>query len=209
MDTSRKTIVSDLQELASLLAEHGLRLAYENWCWSTHAPAWKDVWEIVKEVDRPNVGLCLDTFQSAGGEWADPTTASGMVETNNRSAQQVEQVFASSMNELADTIPKEKIYLLQVSDAYRPAHPLDPLPDKDGSRPRARWSHDFRPIPYQGYLPVAKVARAVLQTGFREWFSYEVFDSGQDGQGKTYELGDFTRAAFESQKRLLDECASS
>jgi hypothetical protein len=36
-------IVSDLRELCDMLQEHGYRCAYEGWCWSTHAPDWKDV----------------------------------------------------------------------------------------------------------------------------------------------------------------------
>lgn len=44
-----------------------MHLAYENWYWSTHA------WDIVRQVDWHNVGLCLDTFQIAGSEWSDPT----------------------------------------------------------------------------------------------------------------------------------------
>ena len=47
IDTGRDRVVADLQELGQMLAEHNFRLAYENWCWSTHAPGWKDVWEIV------------------------------------------------------------------------------------------------------------------------------------------------------------------
>jgi sugar phosphate isomerase/epimerase len=70
----RGHFVKDLQELADMLATKKFRVAYENWCWSTHAAFWEDVWDICKEVDRPNFGLCLDTFQSAGGECADPTT---------------------------------------------------------------------------------------------------------------------------------------
>lgn len=73
-------ISNDIAQLAEMLSEKGFRLAYENWCWSTHSPDWKDAWDIVKKGGRPNVGLCLDTFQSAGGEWADPTTKSGMRE---------------------------------------------------------------------------------------------------------------------------------
>ncbi|CAI4212323.1 unnamed protein product [Parascedosporium putredinis] len=58
-------LAADLGELADLLLEKNFRLAYENWCWATRAPRWKDVWTIVKQADRPNIGLCLDTFQSA------------------------------------------------------------------------------------------------------------------------------------------------
>ncbi|CAI6076084.1 unnamed protein product, partial [Clonostachys chloroleuca] len=58
-------LAGDLGELADLLVERGYRLAYENWCWATHAPTWKDVWDIVQRANRDNIGLCLDTFQTA------------------------------------------------------------------------------------------------------------------------------------------------
>ncbi|KAK8180203.1 putative 3-dehydroshikimate dehydratase [Phyllosticta capitalensis] len=202
----RVRFVADLRELASLLSQHKLRLAYENWCWSTHAPDWKDVWDIVRLVDRPNVGLCLDTFQTAGGEWGDPTTRSGLVEGYTR--EELNAKFHRSMRELTETIPADKIYLLQISDAYKPPEPFCKDEDESGLRPRGRWSHDFRPLPFQGgYLPIVDVAKAVLKTGFRGWFSYEVFDSGPDGKGKEYDMHEYAKTAMHSQKQLLEACA--
>lgn len=114
--SSIETLASDLRELADRLAEHNFRLAYENWCWATHAPDWKDVWGLVQKVDRPNIGLCLDTFQTAGGEWGDPTTESGIIESGvGREA--LEKRFQSSLEELGRSIPPEKIFFLQISDA--------------------------------------------------------------------------------------------
>jgi sugar phosphate isomerase/epimerase len=202
----RKRIIPDLRELADMLGEHGYKLAYENWCWSTHAPGWKDVWDIVKAVDRDNIGLCLDTFQTAGGEWADPTTSSGMLEDVPRG--ELERRFSQSLDDLSREIPKEKIYLLQISDAYKVPSPLGTQPDESGLRPRGRWSHDFRPLPYNGgYLPVADVARAVLKTGFRGWFSYEVFDGGPDGKKQHVDIIAYAQAASNVQQKLLAECA--
>ena len=199
-------MVSDLRGLCDLLKEHGFRLAYENWCWSTHAPDWKDVWNIVKEVDRPNIGLCLDTFQTAGGEWADPRTSSGLLE--DVSKDELEARFKKSLEDLSTTIPKDKIYLLQISDAYKVPQPFDAERDDSGLLPRGRWSHDFRPLPYNGgYLPVAAVAAAVLKTGFRGWFSYEVFDSGADGKRTDVDIVAYAMAAKNVQTRLLAECA--
>lgn len=65
-------MAADLAELADEMAPKGFRIVYENWSWATHTQTWKDVWEIVWKADRPNLGLCLDTFQSAGGEWGRP-----------------------------------------------------------------------------------------------------------------------------------------
>lgn len=179
-------------------------MAYENWCWSTHAPDWADVWDIIKKVDRPNAGLCLDTFQTAGGEWGDPTSETGLLK--GKSKEEVEKTFQASLENLTKIVPAEKIYLLQISDAYKLKSPIT-SEDREGLRPRGQWSHDYRPVPFQGgYLPVVDVARAVLKTGFRGWFSYEVFDGGPDGKGKKYELQDFANEAFKCEEKLLDEC---
>lgn len=204
--TDRSRFVKDLRDLADLLAKKNFRIAYENWCWSTHAPDWEDVWYICKEVDRPNFGLCLDTFQSAGGEWGDPTTSSGMVE-DGRGHEKVDKDWQVSCQRLADIVPAEKIFFLQISDAYKPKQPFSKEADKDGLRPRGRWSHDFRPLPFEGYLPVVDFTKAVLKTGFRGWFSYEIFDGGPEGQGKTYELEQFAKDAMQCQEKLLKACA--
>ncbi|CAA9962209.1 3-dehydroshikimate dehydratase [Pyrenophora teres f. maculata] len=202
----KSKMVPDLQLLCDMLGDHGFRLAYENWCWSTHAPNWKHVWNIVQQVDRPNIGLCLDTFQTAGGEWGDPRTASGLRE--DVSKDELDTRFQKSLEELSTTIPKDKIYLLQISDAYKVPQPFGVERDDAGLLPRGRWSHDFRPLPYNGgYLPVVDVARAVLKTGFRGWFSYEVFDGGADGKATDVDIVAYARAARNVQNRLLAECA--
>ncbi|KAL4804315.1 xylose isomerase-like protein [Aspergillus unguis] len=212
----RAEIVADLRELAGLLKARNMRLAYENWCWSSHAMDWKSVWEIVEAVDSDNIGLCLDTFQSAGGEWGDPTAASGRignVEPGSKEEKELSDRFQKSMDELSRTVPAEKIYLLQISDAYIP---LDkpggkPSPFKaevvDGTAPRGRWSHDFRPMPYDGgYLPIEAVGKAVLKTGFRGWFSMEIFDGGADGKGREYELKEFAGSAHKSVQKFIENC---
>ncbi|QDS67427.1 hypothetical protein FKW77_000243 [Venturia effusa] len=204
--TDRNRFVSDLQELADTLANKKFRICYENWCWSSHAPDWKDVWDIVQKVDRPNVGLCLDTFQTAGGEWGDPTTESGLVESVSKD--ELGKKFQDSLDQLSKTIPADKIYLLQISDAYKPKQRISERECENGLQPRGQWSHDFRPLPFNGgYLPVVEVTKAVLRTGFRGWFSYEVFDGGPDGNGIEYELQEYANEAMAAQKRLIRECA--
>jgi sugar phosphate isomerase/epimerase len=189
-----------------MLSKRKFRLAYENWCWSTHAPDWKSVWEIVQAVDRPNCGLCLDTFQTAGSEWGDPTTFSGLMEDVSES--ELRKRFDASMDELARTVPPDKIYLLQVSDAYKVSPPLENK-TVGGLRAKGRWSHDYRPMPYAGgYLPIEDVARAVLRTGFRGWFSMEIFDSGPQGTGKKYDMGSFANKAMKSMQTFLKNCAT-
>ncbi|KAJ0162186.1 3-dehydroshikimate dehydratase [Colletotrichum tanaceti] len=179
---SLEDLAADLAELADLLAARGFRVAYENWCWATRAPSWRDVWDIVRLADRPNLGLCLDTFQSAGGEFGDPTTASGRIEAAGEAAgelaeEELRSSYESSLRALTETVPSDKIYFLQISDAYKVQPPLGTEADAEGLRPRGRWSHDHRPLPYDGgYLPIVPFLEAVMATGFRGWLSVEVFD---------------------------------
>ena len=192
------------------MAEPKLRLAYENGCWSTHAPDWKDVWALVQQVDRPNIGLCLDTFQTAGGEWADPTTDSGRVE-EVESQDALEKRFQANLENLSKSIPAEKIFILQISDAYKPKEPLSPNPGESGLRPRGRWSLSLRPLAFNGgYLRIVEAAKAVPKTGFRGWFSMEVFDGGPDGSSWDWDdiLG-YTEKAMVAHKKLLDEAAGA
>lgn len=151
----------------------------------------------VREGGKDNIGLCLDSFQTAGSEWADPTSRGGLNDDEDRDAK-----LDQSMEELAMTVPKEMIYFYQVSDASRLDEPLE---DEviDGLRPRGRWSHDYRPLPYDGgYLPVAKVTKAILKTGFRGSFSVEVFDGKK--RGAAHE--EYAKQAKESLEKLLEEC---
>jgi hypothetical protein len=153
-----------------------------------------------------NIGLCLDTFQTAGGEWADPRTPSGLLEDVSRG--ELEERFHKILADLPSTIPKDKIYLLQISDGYKVPQSFGTECDDSGLILRGRWSHDFRPLPYNcGYLPVVDVAKAVLQTGFCGWFSHEVFDAGPKGKGKEVHIVAYARAAKNVQARLLAECA--
>lgn len=69
----------------------------------------------------------------------------------------------------------------------------------------------LRPVPFAGgYLPVVEVAKAVLQTGFRGWFSMEVFDGGSDGSDQDWkDMTGYAKRAMASHERLLQEAADS
>lgn len=205
ISSSFEDLAADLAELADLLATRGFRIAYENWCWATHAPSWKDVWDIVRLADRPNLGLCLDTFQSAGGEFGDPTTASGRIEAGELAEEELRSSYESSLRELTNTVPSEKIYFLQISDAYKVEPPLGTEADAEGLRPRGRWSHDYRPLPYDGgYLPIVQFLEAVMGTGFRGWLSVEVFD-GKFEEKYGDDLGRYAARGREAVVKMLGD----
>jgi sugar phosphate isomerase/epimerase len=212
ISADKNGLASDLRELSDLMKPHDFRIAYENWCWATRCPTWSHVWEIVQLVNRDNVGLCLDTFQIAGSEWADPTKEDGIITHDGiEGLDQLEAKFERSLEKLSQTIPKDKIFFFQISDAYKPSTPIE---DEiiDGLKPRGRWSHDFRPLPFDsGYLPVVQVTKAILNTGYRDWFSTEVFDGGKDGKGKAEseeaDLKAVARYAMNAHVKLMNASA--
>ncbi|KAK7928843.1 hypothetical protein PG985_005841 [Apiospora marii] len=150
---STDDFAADLAKLADVCAENGFRLAYENRCWATQARTWRAVWDIVKKADRPNLGLCLDTFQTAGGEFGDPTTETGLIEGLSRA--ELQSRWRKSLQELAAIVPPERIFLLRISDAYRMDPPIKQSEDGQEQQARSEWSHSYRALPFDGgYLPV-------------------------------------------------------
>ncbi|BGP36163.1 hypothetical protein JCM10450v2_000061 [Rhodotorula kratochvilovae] len=185
-------IVADLRELADLGAARPrpIRIAYESLAWSTFFPRWQDTLRIVRAVDRPNFGLVLDAFHIGGFEFADPASPTG--ERPDAAAR-----LSGSLAELVATVPREKVYYLQLADAVRLSPPLLPLGmstaearaqgrevsalQVDGQDPRMSWSRTSRLFPGEtdrgGYLPVWECARAFLQNGWEGYVSFELFNS--------------------------------
>lgn len=54
------------------------QIAYEPMGWCTHVKTWEVALELIKKVDRPNIGLCLDTFHIASYLLHSPETADGL-----------------------------------------------------------------------------------------------------------------------------------
>lgn len=103
---------------------------------ATQAPTWEDVWDIVKPSGRDSVGLYLDTFQTAGGEWANPTTKSGRSEFVSEAG--LDTKCKTGIGKIFKTIPKDKTYIFRISDAYKPIEPLDMVTDVDRLQPRGK-----------------------------------------------------------------------
>lgn len=89
---------SQLGRLADLAAKRGIRLAYEALAWGKYVDDYRRAWEIVKLADRPNLGVCLDSFHILSKDH-DPAG--------------IEQIDA------------EKLFFLQLADA--PALDMDVL----------------------------------------------------------------------------------
>lgn len=170
-------IVSDLQRIADLGAAQKprpIRFAYEALCWSNHVDTWEASWDIVQRVDRPNFGICLDTFNIAGRVYADPASPTGMTPNAEFELQQ-------SIARLRATVEVEKIFYVQVVDAERLSSPLDQSHPfhVEGQPTRMNWSRNARLFPFEyergGYLPILDVARAFFDLGYEGWVSLELF----------------------------------
>jgi sugar phosphate isomerase/epimerase len=178
----KELIAGDLADLCDLAAAQDApcKIAYEPWCWGAHINTWEAGWEIIQLVNRDNIGINLDTFQVPGLEWADPESETGLIE--GYSERELSAKFEASMEALAETIPEDKIFYVQISDGLKMDPPIKeghPAYEK-GKPARGQWSHAYRPLPYQnGYLPWMTALKGFLRTGFRGWFSMEIFEERQ------------------------------
>ncbi|KAH8176132.1 xylose isomerase-like TIM barrel domain-containing protein [Sarocladium implicatum] len=179
-------IASDLRELADMGAkeEPAIRFAYENLCWSTRVDTWEKLWDVVKRVDRPNFGVCLDTFNIAGRVWADPESPTG--KTPNADAD-----LKASLKRMVAEVDMAKVFYIQVVDAERLDSPLvkgHPF-FVEGNPARMNWSRNARLFMYEedrgGYLPVEEVAKVLIHDmGFKGYVSMELFSRTMAEEGQ-------------------------
>lgn len=199
-------ITTDMQEIADLAAERQppVNLAYEALSWGTHVNLWEQSYEVVERVDRPNFGLCLDTYHIAARVFASPT------ETTLISQSGKTDLITSLLN-LVKTVPVETIFYLQLSDAEALSSPLvegHPF-YVEGQPPWMSWSRNARLFPCEealgGFLPVLSIAKAIVnEVGYRGWISMEVFSRhlAEEGDGVPVE---FARRAMRSWGKVREK----
>ncbi|GAA6034698.1 hypothetical protein NBRC10512_000328 [Rhodotorula toruloides] len=175
--------VSDLRWLADLAASYSppIRIMYEGLSFGTHRRSWQDVWQVVERADRPNLGICLDSFNTLALEWASPYTRSG------RLSDDVDDKLEKNMRELVRRVPGDKIFLYQIADARLMSPPLSP-PSDPSIPPIRPWSRSHRLFPLEhslgAYLPVQRFSDAVLATGYKGTWSAEVFNDSLSAKGE-------------------------
>ncbi|WP_334121418.1 bifunctional sugar phosphate isomerase/epimerase/4-hydroxyphenylpyruvate dioxygenase family protein [Glutamicibacter sp.] len=54
--------VAQIRQLSDLAAKYDVRIAYEALAWGKFVDTYQHSWDIVKRVDRANVGICIDSF---------------------------------------------------------------------------------------------------------------------------------------------------
>ncbi|KUJ14169.1 xylose isomerase-like protein [Mollisia scopiformis] len=203
-------VARDLREIADLGARQNppFRFAFENLCWGTYNDTWAKAWAVVEAVDRPNFGLCLDTFNIAGREFADPTREDGMVVNAKES-------FRESIKRMARTIDVEKVFYVQVVDAERLERKMDERNEfwVEGQRPRMSWSRNCRLFLCEeergGYLPVMDVLNAICGSkeeggmGYKGWVSMELFNRTLVDEREEIPMEHAVRA-MESWKKIVE-----
>ncbi|TFY70739.1 hypothetical protein EVG20_g2273 [Dentipellis fragilis] len=164
-------IARDLRELADDAAKQNppIKLAYEMWAWGAHVNTWEHAWEICKRVDRPNFGVCLDTFQICARAYADPMSERRILAS---AQEQLSRSLADLTTVFSEPAAREKIFYFQISDGSRKVSPeeLKKTAEEQGIPPLHAWSNAWRPLPFmdeledenfQGYLPIVDVVEAV------------------------------------------------
>ncbi|KAF2017059.1 4-hydroxyphenylpyruvate dioxygenase [Aaosphaeria arxii CBS 175.79] len=184
--TPLSTIVSDLQALADLAASESpaIRIAYEPMSWSVHHSTWESLIPLLTAVDRPNFGVCIDTFHLASKLWGNPRDA---VTGKYPGA---DEALRDSLERFVRDFPLEKLFYIQLSDGerfedvYSKSHPWY----VEGEAMEFSWSRHGRPFPGESelgaYFPMEEMVRAlVVEKGFEGWVSFETFDRRMRGEG--------------------------
>lgn len=198
----KKTLVEDMRLLADLGLKQTptVRFVYENLCWGKFVSTWEAAWEIVAAVDRSNFGICLDTFNIAGGAWADPSVSGGKLPSADEKLRQ-------SLEQMKKTVDVKKVFYVQVVDAELMRDPIVPghpwfIEKQDA---RMGWSRNARLFPFEegAYLPILDVLRAITEPdglNYQGWISLELFSRTMSEEDPNVPKDHASRAAISLRK---------
>ncbi|KAK7049835.1 hypothetical protein VNI00_005265 [Paramarasmius palmivorus] len=183
--------VEAFKRLGELAERYNVRVGYEPLAWGTVVDNWEPVWDVVKRVDRSNVGVVLDSFNTLGNQYADPGESSCVRRDMTL------QFILENLEKMCEMIPAEKVFFYQIADAVRPKEVcVDDL--TQGMPKRMKWSRACRVFPcepsspsttvssssspdsetYLGFLPVPQMTSLIHhKLGYRGWWSLEVFNT--------------------------------
>ncbi|KAJ5129946.1 uncharacterized protein N7515_005985 [Penicillium bovifimosum] len=174
----RELLAADLAEAADVAFP--VRIAYEALAWGTYVNTWEDSWDVIKRANRPNLGICLDTFNIAARLWANPTDPTGRLPAN------ADQDLRESLDRLVQEIDPARVMMVQLADGER-VDPQTPFLHAPGLPTLLAWSRNARLFPCEeergGYLPIREVTDACINgLGYTGWVSMEVFSrtTGED-----------------------------
>ncbi|KAK7210905.1 hypothetical protein V2G26_018083 [Clonostachys chloroleuca] len=162
-DGDEAIIIGDFQALADLGTEQNppISIAYEALAWGLHVADWEESLRVVNLVNRPNFGLCIDTYHVLARVWADPRTPSG-IRPGGASA------LRDTIDRFRKTCPKKKIIYVQLSDGEKmdppilPGHPAY----KEDDEATFSWCLYGRVFPLEAeegaYFPLKEILQAWL-----------------------------------------------
>ena len=148
---------ADFHELGDRAAKRRLRVGYEALAWGRYVHDHRDAWEIVRRADHAAIGLILDSFHTLA-----------------------RNIDVASI----ESIPKEKIFIVQLADA--PRLDMDYL----------SWSRHFRSMPGQGDFALVPFVKAVQATGYDGYLSLEIFND-------QFRAGSARQVAIDGKRSLL------
>ncbi|CEJ62265.1 hypothetical protein PMG11_10768 [Penicillium brasilianum] len=196
----RDRLVADLRQAADVAFP--IRIAYEALAWGTYINTWEDSWDIVRRANRPNLGICLDTFNIAARLWADPASPTGRLSAH------ADIDLQASMQRLVQEVDPSRVMMVQLADGER-VDPRSPFLHTPGMPKLLSWSRNARLFPCEeergGYLPICEVADACLNgLGYTGWVSMEVF-SRSTGESRPSVPDEHAARAARSWQRILQQ----
>ncbi|KAJ3493050.1 hypothetical protein NLG97_g4984 [Lecanicillium saksenae] len=177
LSNDHQLAVDDLRKVADLgLAQTPpIRFVYEALAWGTRINTWEQSWEMVQMVDRPNFGLCLDTFNIAARVWADPTMKGCRTED-------ADDALELSLARMVQTVDVARVFCVQVVDAEKLTEPLLPGHEfhDDSQPPLMSWSRNCRLFYGErdkgAFLPIRRLSEIIFDgLGYEGWVSMELF----------------------------------
>lgn len=154
--------------LPKLISPRLSQIAYEPLGWSTHVKTWELALDIIHRVERPNIGLCLDTFHIVSLLSHSPETVDGLREGGEAALQASLDVRWSLSHLLRKNTNADSAYRpsapsqdlgrrhLRLPDLgrhlLRPSHPQFQVHGAS-SRSPLRMEHAWPPLPRRGLLP--------------------------------------------------------
>lgn len=175
-------IVEDLRKLAIRAGHRSppIKIAYSATCYSTYVNTWEKAWEIVELVNRPNFGICLNTFHIARSMW-------GSLHSPYVPCAATHYALIRALDDMVELIDPKKIFLLQVADGERFESPIDKYhPWYDWNHPYATphmcWSRGGRTFAFEpdlgGSMPVETMAvTIIIRLNYAGFVSMEMFSA--------------------------------
>jgi 4-hydroxyphenylpyruvate dioxygenase len=201
-----QSIVADLSQIADMgMAQNPpVRFVYEAMAWGRFIETWEQAWEVVRAVNRPNFGICLDTFQIAARVWGDPLSTSGRLQDGDALLRRSLELMTAQLSE-----EPEKIFLVQTGDAEKLHQPLtEEHPLYVESQPaHMTWSRNARLFAHDprggGFLPVDQICQVIFkELKYTGWVSCEVYSTSLADSDPRVPL-EHARRAADGWKSLL------